>query len=285
MKIKTTLLSVVACAALLAAAAAPVEQKETIRKQFSPVNGGAPMSLVIDNMWGAITVNVHQRPDVEVVIDKKLEAPSEAAAQRFTEKVKLDISQTGNDVRLYVDGPFRERNRGFRNRDWDFEDSRLVCDYQVLIPANARIELKTVLDGDIKVTGAAGEFDIDVVIGSADLRSMSGFGRVSAINGGVTAVFDRNPVSPCYFKTINGDVRVSFPESLSAELHFKTFHGDVFTDFPVTTLPPLPTKRESQNGKSIYRVSEFFRVRVGKGGPELKFDTLNGDIEVHDRAL
>ncbi|MFB3902102.1 MAG: hypothetical protein ACE15E_01505 [Acidobacteriota bacterium] len=274
------------CAFLMAAAAVPVEEKETLRRQFSPAAPGAPMSLLIDNIWGGITVVTHSRPDIQVVVTKRLTAPSEAVAREFAEKVKLDVSQAENHVRLYVDGPFRRCHGRRQDHDWDrLKDARLACDYQVTVPVRARLELKTVLDGDINVTGSAGEFDISVVTGTATLSGISGFGRVSTITGALTADFARNPDDSCYFRTISGKVRVSFPRDLSADLYFKTLQGDVFTDFSVTPLPGLPVRRESRNGKSIYKVDEFYRVRVGKGGPELKFDTPNGDVEIHDRAL
>lgn len=286
MKLKSFYLPLVTCLVLLAAAAVPIEEKETLRRQFSPLTPGAPMSLLIDNIWGGITVNTHTGSDIEVVISKRLVAPSEQTAREFADKVKLDISQTENHVRLYVDGPFRERNCGNRAHDWDnFKESKLVCDYQVVVPAKTRLELKTVLDGDVAVTGGAGEFDVEVVTGSARLRGITGFGRVCAIAGELTADFDRKPDQPCSFRTISGNVKVSFPQDLSADLYFKTFQGEIFTDFPVTRLPAMPVRRESRNGKSIYKVNEFYRVRVGQGGPELKFDTLTGDIEIHDRSL
>jgi hypothetical protein len=284
MKPKSLYLPLATCLVLIGAAAIPVEERETLHKQFSPVNPGAPMRLLIDNIWGSITVGTHARPDVEVVIEKRLTAPSEQTAREFAEKVRLDISQTENQVRLYVDGPFRERNWRSRSHNWDIRGSKLVCDYQVTVPANARLELKTVIDGDIDVSGAAGEFDVEVVTGSASLHRITGFGRVCAIAGQLTADFDRKPDNPCSFRTISGNVKVSFPKDLSADLYFKTFQGEVFTDFPVTRLPALPVRRESKNGKFIYKVNEFYRVRVGKGGPELKFDTFTGDIEIHDRA-
>jgi len=284
MKLKALFLPIAVCAVLLAAAAVPVEEKETLRKQFPPMTPSSPMSLLIDNIWGSITVGVHSRPDIELVVQKKLVAPSEAIAREFGEKVKLDISQTRNHVRLYVDGPFRDRD-GYRFHDWDMKDSKLVCDYQVMVPANTHLVLKTVVEGDVTVTGAAGEFDVQAVTGDARMRKIAGFGRVSTISGDLTADFTRNPGDSCYFRTISGKVRVSFPQNLSADLYFKTFHGDIFTDFQVTSLPAVPVKRESRNGKFSYKVNEFYRVRVGNGGPELKFDTLSGDIEIHDQAL
>ena len=283
---KTITLSLLVAVSLGAAtiAAGRIEQKETLRRSFMPSLPSQVMNLSIDNMWGSITVRTHQSPSVDVVVDKTLSASSEEGAKAITEKVKLDVSQTGNDVRFYVDGPFRCRESGSRHRDWDF-DAKLVCDFEVTVPANTRVNLKTVVDGDIAVTGLAGDFNVEVVTGKAELKSMAGSGRASSVVGGVTATFDRIPTETCYFRSVSGDIRVSFPKALSADLYFKTFHGEVFTDFPVSTLPPEPVKKEVKNGKSIYRFNDFFRVRVGRGGPELKFDTLTGNIEIHDREL
>jgi len=284
---KTITFSLLVAVSLGAAtvAAGRIEQKETLRRSFMPSISSQVMSLSIDNVWGSITVRTHQSPSVDVVVDKTLVASSEERAKEVREKVKLDVSQNGNDVRFYADGPFRCQEGRNRFRNWDSDDGKLVCDFQVSVPANTRVELKTVVDGDITVTGLAGDFTVEVVTGKADLKSMAGSGRASSVVGGVNATFDRNPTEPCYFRSVSGDVRVFFPKTLSADLYFKTFNGEVFTDFPVSSLPPEPVKKEVKNGKSIYKAGEFFRVRVGRGGPELKFDTLTGNIEIHNREL
>ena len=59
----------------------------------------------------------------------------------------------------------------------------------------------------------------------------------------------------------------------------KTFNGGLFTDFDVQ---PLATKvasaGERRNGRFLYRANEFTRVRAGNGGPEITFETLNGNV-------
>ena len=76
---------------------------------------------------------------------------------------------------------------------------------------------------------------------------------------------------------------VSFLEDLSADLRFKTFNGSVYTDFLVTYLPSGPATQERRNGKFVYKSNEFFGVRVARGGPELKFDSFNGNIHILKR--
>jgi hypothetical protein len=37
---------------------------------------------------------------------------------------------------------------------------------------------------------------------------------------------------------------------------------------------------QNRNGKFVYRPGRLSRVRIGAGGPELKFQTVNGDIRI-----
>ncbi|MBM3294364.1 MAG: hypothetical protein FJY82_07535 [Candidatus Aminicenantes bacterium] len=51
-----------------------------------------------------------------------------------------------------------------------------------------------------------------------------------------------------------------------------------YSDFATTALPGEPVKKEAIDGKTVFRRAGFTGVRVGKGGPEIRCDTLNGDI-------
>ena len=59
----------------------------------------------------------------------------------------------------------------------------------------------------------------------------------------------------------------------------KTFNGGLFTDFDAQPLPsPVAAAGERRNGRFVYRANELTRVRVGDGGPEITFETLNGNV-------
>jgi hypothetical protein len=48
----------------------------------------------------------------------------------------------------------------------------------------------------------------------------------------------------------------------------------------------LVDNSESKDGKFVYRSSNRMTAgRTGKGGPELSFDTFNGSIRLHSKAL
>lgn len=58
----------------------------------------------------------------------------------------------------------------------------------------------------------------------------------------------------------------------------KTYNGDAYSDFPFTYLPSRAVVQGHQNGKYVYKSDRFVGVRIRKGGPEIKIDTLNGNI-------
>src|SRR5438067_10340350 len=95
-------------------AVADVEEHEAIHKTFS----GAK-SIEIDNVNGSIQVVTSNGPDLQADIDKTLRADDADRAETAKREVKLDISQTGSDVKLYVDRPFRCHcdDSGFRSRN------------------------------------------------------------------------------------------------------------------------------------------------------------------------
>ncbi len=88
------------------------------------------------------------------------------------------------------------------------------------------------------------------------------------------AAFATNPRAGCSFATVNGSMHMYFRPGLSAELSYKTLNGEVYSDFPVSPaggtgdgVPFLPGGSGSG--------------QVGSGGPEIHFNTLNGNIFIH----
>ncbi len=142
-------------------------------------------------------------------------------------------------------------------------------------------------DGSVEVRGVEGRFDVRDVNGKVLLVDVAGSGDARTVNGGVTVDFRRHPDGACLFKTVNGDVEVNFPGEPSADFRVKTMHGEAYTDFNVIYLPKAPPVREErreEDGKYVYRSDGGYGVRVGKGGPEIKLETLTGDILIAKRS-
>ena len=147
------------------------------------------------------------------------------------------------------------------------------------------VDLRTVTEGEIRVSGVRGDFDVRNVNGGIEMDGLGGAGTVKTVNGPIVLGFAASPRSASEFVTVNGDVDVSFPSDLSADLQLKTSWGELWSDFEVSSLPVLPVVRETKRGKTVIR-REGSLVRVADGGPRLSFETLNGDVLIrrHDRG-
>ena len=88
--------------------------QETVHRTF---NGAK--SIEIDNVFGSIRVTGYDGAEVQLDAHRTLTADSTERAEAANREVKLDMTQSGGDVRAYVDGPFRchcEERPSFRSR-------------------------------------------------------------------------------------------------------------------------------------------------------------------------
>jgi hypothetical protein len=125
------------------------------------------------------------------------------------------------------------------------------------------------LSGTIRVTGS--RIDIDNVRGS---------GGATTVNGRITATLLDLPRRDAVFRTVNGAITATWPAQLAADLRMKTSNGDLFTDsavVPLSSPPPTGTRR---HGRLPCRANGLTLVRVGAGGPQLTFETHNGNVRV-----
>jgi len=159
-----------------------------------------------------------------------------------------------------------------------------VYDFDIKVPASTVLRLGTVNNGDVRVENTNADIDIGNVNGSVEAREVGGAAIVHTVNGKVTVVFSRNPTSGSSFKTVNGNIDVSFRPNLSADAKLKTFNGSAYTDFQSTALPTEASSTERRDGRFVYRSNRFTALRIGSGGPELKFETLNGTIRIINRG-
>ena len=266
-------------------------QKEDISKTLKFADAAKPGEVIVDNIFGPISVEGYAGKDVLLQAKKIVYARDENRAKRAEEEVKLDITEKGNRVEVYVDGPFREdekerleRGRVHIRRDPGYQ---VYYGFTLKVPFKTDLIVSTVTDGSVEVRGVEGRFDVRDVNGKVRLIDVAGSGDARTVNGGVTVDFRRHPDGACLFKTVNGDVEVNFPGEPSADFRVKTMHGEVYTDFNVTYLPKAPPVREErreEGGKFVYRSDGGYGVRVGKGGPEIKLETLTGDILIAKRS-
>ena len=258
-----------------------VEEKETTQHTFARA-----ATVDLDNFDGSIEVAGSNVSDIQVVVNKTIRAESKEKIQEAKRDVKLDISESGGTLHLYVDGPYRCRcGDGSTNyRGWRHYGYEVSYDFTLKITRDTNLRLRTVNHGDIKIQNTAGTFDVDNVNGGVEMLEVAGSGHAYALNHPLRVTFTKNPQANSYFGSLNGVVEVAFQPDLNADLWMKTFNGGLYTDFEVTALPAGEATQERRNGKFVYKSNQFTGVRVGRGGPELKFDAFNRDVRIIRRT-
>lgn len=247
------------------------EEKTTEHKTFSGVH-----ELVIDNISGFIEVTASAGGSVEIDIEKTLSGASADRVSLAKKEISLDTTLEGGLVRLVVDGPFR------RYSNWH-DVYKFNYDFKVRVPRDVKLELRTVNNSHINVEGTAGDYTVSNVNGPIEMKDIEGSGTVHTVNGAVKVTYARNPQAATSFKSVNGSLDISFRAGLDADVKMKTLNGGLYTDFDVSALPLAVSAPETRNGKFVWSSRRMTGVRIGRGGPELQFETLNGNIMIRNR--
>jgi DUF4097 and DUF4098 domain-containing protein YvlB len=256
----------------------PVQEEETIQKSFSMV-GVQHKSLEIDNVWGSIEVVGTNSDQAQLTVKKSVRAESKEKLEQARKEVTLDITEQAGSLRLYVNGPFRcNCDDGCGRRE--FEGYIVKMNFQLRVPRDIDIKVKTVNEGRVLVRDINGSFLVRNVNGDVEMENIAGSGTARTVNGPVKVSFRQNPRENSDFRTINGDVDLRFAQGLAADFRFKTFNGSIYSDFPVTALPVRAVQEEHHGAKVVFHADRYTGVRVNSGGPEIKVENLNGEIRI-----
>jgi len=265
---------------------ARIEEKQTIRKTFP-----AAAQVEVDNVNGAVIVKGSDVREIRVTANETISADTKELIEQARSEVKLDMTESGNKLRVYADGPFRGHNMTesgnklrvyadgpFRGHNSGDRDYNVRYDIEIEAPRDSAMFLRTI-NGRINVADIAAGYDVKTINGRVDLENMAAAGRAYSLNGGVKATFRANPREESYFGALNGSVDLYFQPGLAADVSVKTMHGEVSSDFPFTMLPAAASV-EREGGRNVYRSNRSTNVRIGSGGPAIKLETLNGNIGI-----
>jgi hypothetical protein len=258
-----------------------VVEESTVDRTLSFAAGGGRI-VDVRNINGFIHVEATNDATVQISVRKVIRGETRDDVTEAQRNVRLEfadaaqrIGATVIDQRGHVCG--EEWND--HGDHWERVHYAVKFDFTIRVPRAAAIRMCTINGGDVIVNGTQGDFDVTNVNGLVEMRNIAGAGRAHTVNGPVSVTFTSNPKQPSSFKTVNGNVDVQFLDGLSADLAMKTMNGGLFTDFEAQPLAgKAAAMGERRNGKFVYHVNEFTRVRVGSGGPELTFETLNGNV-------
>jgi DUF4097 and DUF4098 domain-containing protein YvlB len=164
-------------------------------------------------------------------------------------------------------------------------DTQRTVDLDITVPVKTSLTLRSVNNGDIKVTGVTGEIDVNNVNGAVTLSDISGNAVAHALNGDVLVSFRSvNSSKPMAFSSLNGDIEVTFPADLKAKVSIKSDNGDVYSDFDIKlssdSTQPIVEDNRGKSGKYVVKIDKSIRGTINGGGQELQFTNFQGSIYI-----
>jgi len=255
-----------------------VTKEESLERRFS-FSGGAKREFVLKNVNGGIRVTPSSGNDLVMSVKTRWRAESQAKLDEARRDVQLKIEEGAAGVRVCLEtGCNCGENRWSRvMRGYDFRH-----EFELQAPKDVVLRLSTV-SGDIALDHTAGGFELNTVNGRVEMTEISGSGRAYALNGGVKASFTANPAEKSYFGSLNGKVEIAFAPGFAAKAMLKSFNGSFYSDFPVTPVAAAPEPGRREGDRWVYRSRGYRAVQIGSGGPEIQFETFNGDVHILSR--
>jgi len=177
--------------------------------------------------------------------------------------IEADTTATGVRVCARYPRPSGALNECGGNQE--VKDNDVLVDFTVQVPPGARFVAHNV-NGSIGGDDMQGPVEATTVNGGIDVVSTH---RVTAatVNGSIDVTMGPLGWSePLEYTTTNGSVMLRLPPGAGARLDAKAANGEVVSELPLS----------SSEQQDRHRVVG----QLGQGGPRLKLETVNGNIEI-----
>lgn len=233
----------------------------------------SPGKLEFKHVDGNISITAHDKSQVEITAKRR--ASNKEAEPKMREGMK-SISNKNKNLEYEVE----ELKNTILIRTWP----NGTVDFDIKVPRDFNLDIKTVNNGNIYVEDLNGEFEVSNVNGSITMKNISGPVLADAMNQDIKIDFRSVGNGHMAFSNFNGDIDISFPGDLKADVKAKAPMGDVFSDFEMNMEETEATStKKSANG--TYKVSrnEWIKGSINGGGAEMVFQNFNGDILIRNK--
>lgn len=267
----------------LATVALAQTQTETIKKTATFKNTAGTRVLLVENIHGFVHVEAYHGDKVELVAEKMIIAKNQDEITKGMREVEVKVVEVSDSIYVYLDAPFifRKQPRS-RNLMINLEEPKYEyqVDITVKIPSKTNLSVATVNKGDVTVTDVSSDLKVRNVNGPVKLTGVAGKIDAHTVNGRIDVDFAGNPTANSEFKTVNGNINVHYAPNLNAAISFKSLNGQFYTDLSEVELMPVRITKNTagQGAGTVYKIDKMQNYKVGKGGPALRFETLNGNI-------
>ena len=242
--IKRTLLIVIA-AGIIGAAGLAALNKEEFRARLALERGG---TFSLYNVTGMIDITAWNRDYVDVLAVKRT---NRLASE--LKKVKIEI-QEGRDATVKT--VYLSKN------------ASVGVDYELRVPAGARIKRVENVTGDVRLEGAARCDEVKTVTGSLFVRCTAGPCRAENVTGNIR-VYLAGLSGDAFYKTTTGTIDLFLRPDLDAELEISVVTGGISNDGLKIYL-----------GDITWTPGKRLRGVLGAGGHTIYVDTVTGNVNL-----
>jgi hypothetical protein len=273
-----TNLACVGLVALLASgtalAAEPIIEQQTSQLSY-PVSTPTPR-LHVRNIWGNVTVRAGTSREITVTLNERRTASTQEDFDRLKQHVRLNIEANGESVSMIVGDPDKSSRRMDVCRG-----CRVDYQFEITAPPDALIDVGTITDGRVEVTGIRGPVNASNVNGPVTVTDLNDCAKIKSVNGALNLKFARAPGQDCALETINGRITVGLPANAGLDAVLNINDGEIESDFDAEPMTlPAKSAREDKEDRFGYRLEQPAGVRLGAGGPTFTFASLNGDVRI-----
>ena len=266
--IRATAAAALALAVLPAASAA---QEGRLERDVFTWEGRIPESrwIMVRNLNGPITVEPTNGDRVELTATRR-------TRRGDPEHVRFEVQRFGPDNQdvlvcaLWGDNSTCSES-GYRSRGdrRDRNTNSVSVEFRVRVPRGVRIAAHGV-NGEVRVENVASEVDASSVNGDVVVSTRSGPVNANTVNGSIRASMGEFDIrSDMRFSSVNGTVVAELTGDVNADVELSTVNGRFVTDFPVTISGRIDPRR--------------LRASLGRGGPRIRLNTVNGNVELRRR--
>lgn len=231
----------------------------------------------LSNISGDIVVRGGASDQVQVQAVKEVHrATSDAEAKRELDRVEIEVTHTGNRLRIRT---------LYEERDDRNHEASVSVDFEVIVPSGTEVSVKSV-SGDIEVSNIQGELKAETVSGEVDIQSADKLVSAKSVSGGVEVAaakgaenteissvsgdveVDGLEANRVTFASVSGDIEITDAKCGRASL--KTVSGDVQYIGPLETSGRYEFQSHSGDVKIVIS---------GDTGFEIDAKSFSGEIE------
>lgn len=273
-----------------------LKNKETLKEELAFSSNSPDNILVVDNVYGPITVEGYEGSKIRIEVEKTIYADTPEDLEKGKQEIGIKTVQKESAIYVYLDSPYsnfdletgsfehREFNYNYR-RNYKHRSKRkykYILAYTIKVPKKTSIDVKAINKGDVFIENVHGKLLIAHNInGAIDLKNVSGKTDVNALNKDINISYSKNPREESWYRSLNGDISIKFKDNLDATISYKTMNGKFYTNFDVVKTAPKTLKlKERKTRGTKYKIDSNSHFKIGKGDVRLHFDQLNGDAIV-----